>query len=133
LDRVAGIAFGRATNMERYEIFQTQAMIQAGETHNIFLDRDGTVWAWGYNGDGELGNGNWSDSSILMQVVGLSNIVAVAVSEGGYFSLALDANGIVWSWGANWSDQLGRNNGLIKMEIPLHLWLVEQYCCDSCW
>ncbi|HZF02221.1 MAG TPA: hypothetical protein VE344_10035 [Methylomirabilota bacterium] len=96
------------------KFFQTQAMIQAGETHNIFLDRDGTVWAWGYNGDGELGNGNWSDSSILMQVVGLSNIVAVAVSEGGYFSLALDANGIVWSWGANWSDQLGRNNGLYQ-------------------
>ena len=89
-------------------------IIGAGSSHNVVIRRDGTVWAWGSNGNGQLGNGQWTGSSVPVQVTGLSNIVALSVAPDDSFTLALDANGKVWSWGANGSGQLGRGDGLYQ-------------------
>jgi alpha-tubulin suppressor-like RCC1 family protein len=89
-------------------------IIGAGVSHNVVIRRDGTVWAWGANDNGELGNGNWTDTNALVQVTGLSNIVAVAAPPDGSFNLALDSSGKVWSWGAGGSGQLGRGDGLYE-------------------
>ena len=91
-------------------------IIGAGVSHNVVIRRDGTVWAWGANGNGELGNGQWTDTNTPVQVTGLSNIVALAAPADGYFTLALDSSGKVWSWGANGSGQLGRDDGLYEDE-----------------
>ncbi|MGO8681209.1 MAG: hypothetical protein ACLQUR_04585 [Limisphaerales bacterium] len=91
-------------------------IIGAGVSHNVVIRRDGTVWAWGANGNGQLGNGQTTDSSAPVQVTGLSNIVALSVAPDDSFALALDANGKVWSWGANGSGQLGRGDGLYADE-----------------
>jgi hypothetical protein len=69
------------------------------------LKNDGTVWAWGYNGDGELGNGTNTDSNVPVPVSGLSGITAIA--GGGYHSLALKNDWTVWAWGYNEYGQLG--------------------------
>ena len=59
---------------------------------------DGTVWAWGLNGSGQLGNGTNTDSYIPVQVSGLAGVVAM---PGGYFhSLALKSDGTVLGVGA---------------------------------
>jgi len=87
-------------------------IIGAGASHNVVIRRDGTVWAWGANGSGQLGNGQWSDSTTPVQVAGLSNIVALSVAPDDSFTLALDSQGKVWSWGANAFGQLGRGDGL---------------------
>jgi RHS repeat-associated protein len=80
--------------------------IAAGQYHSLALRSDGTVWAWGYNAVGQLGNSTTANSSIPVQVQGLpSNIVAIAA--GGYHSLALDANGNVWGWGYDSDGELG--------------------------
>jgi alpha-tubulin suppressor-like RCC1 family protein len=55
--------------------------------HILVLKSDGTVWAWGYNQEGELGNGTSVDSFIPVQVSGLKGGVAIAV--GGSDSLAI--------------------------------------------
>jgi alpha-tubulin suppressor-like RCC1 family protein len=81
--------------------------IAAGYKYNLALDNSGRVWAWGYNGDGELGNGTTTNSLTPVRVSGLTGIVAVAAEYDGTHSLALDASGQVWAWGANAKGQLG--------------------------
>jgi alpha-tubulin suppressor-like RCC1 family protein len=79
--------------------------IAAGYVHNLALKNDGSVWAWGYNYHGELGNGGTQDSITPVKVLGLSNIVSIAASL--YHSLALRSDGRVFGWGANDYGQVG--------------------------
>jgi len=79
--------------------------IAAGSNHTIALKSDGTVWTWGYNGDGELGNGTTTNSSTPIAVPGLNNVVAIGATASA--SYALTADGTLWSWGANSNGQLG--------------------------
>ena len=73
--------------------------ISSGDWHNIILKKDGTVWAWGYNEDGRLGDGTIKNRKELVQVKGLANIKAI--SAGTSHSLALKEDGTVWAWGNN--------------------------------
>jgi hypothetical protein len=79
--------------------------IAGGWEHSLALKSDGTVWAWGYNGDGELGNGTTANSSTPVQVSSLSG--AVAIAGGAYHSLALKSDGTAWAWGDASYGQLG--------------------------
>ncbi len=87
--------------------------IAAGGNHSLAVDVNGGVWAWGYNYQGQLGFESTSYPYIQttpVEVDGLTDITQV--SAGSYHSLAVDANGTVWAWGANWSGQLGRGGQL---------------------
>jgi alpha-tubulin suppressor-like RCC1 family protein len=88
--------------------------VAGGRTHSLALRSDGTVWAWGGNADGQLGNGSTVSSPTPVQVQGLSNVVAVAAGNAN--SQALRADGTVWSWGNNYFGQLG--NGLAPVGSP---------------
>ena len=84
--------------------------ISAGDYHSLALLANGTVVAWGYNGDGELGNGTPSTSGCYCidtpaPVSGLSGVVAV--SSGYADNVALLANGTVMAWGYNADGELG--------------------------
>jgi alpha-tubulin suppressor-like RCC1 family protein len=83
----------------------TTPQISSGGAHSLSLKSDGTVWAWGYNYDGQLGDGSITDSSTPVQVSSLSGVIAVA--GGGSHSLALKSDGTVWAWGNNGEGQLG--------------------------
>src|SRR4030067_648484 len=81
------------------------AAVAAGGYHTVALKSDGTVWAWGYNGEGELGDGSTTNRSVPVQVTGLSGVAAVAAD--GYHTVSLKSDGTVWAWGSNGSGQLG--------------------------
>ena len=66
---------------------------------------DGTVWAWGNNTHGELGDGTAANRSDAVKVLNLTNIVSV--SGGDSHSSALAADGTVWKWGLNDVGELG--------------------------
>lgn len=84
-----------------------------GGSHTVVLNPDGTVWALGRNGDGQLGNGRFGgQSDEPLQVKGLSNITAVAAK--GTTSVALHRDGTVWTWGNNASGQLGDGTTLSR-------------------
>jgi len=58
----------------------TFTAISAGGGHSLALRSDGTVWAWGYNGVGQLGNGTTGGTGVFppVQVSGLTNVIAIA-------------------------------------------------------
>ena len=83
--------------------------IEAGSFHTLALKADGSVWAWGLNDNGQLGNGTTSAAPtpvpVGAAVPGFNNIIAI--SAGDEHSLALKADGTVWVWGSNEFGQIG--------------------------
>ena len=80
--------------------------VAGGEGHTIALKSDGTVWTWGWNNYGQLGNGTkGTNEYIPIQVNELSNVTAIAASW--YWSFALKSDGTLWGWGYNAWGQLG--------------------------
>jgi alpha-tubulin suppressor-like RCC1 family protein len=75
----------------------------------LAIKTDGTLWAWGRNDEGSLGDntGNVSKSSPV-QIGLLTDWVDIAAS--GTWALATRANGTLWSWGVNSQGQLGQND-----------------------
>lgn len=88
--------------------------IKAGPTHSIARKWDGTVWTWGYNFVGQLGDGTTNSSSSPVKVDGLSKISKVAA--GYMHSMALKDDGSVWAWGWNEYGQLGNGSNLNQTE-----------------
>ncbi len=93
--------------------------IAAGGSHSLFLKADGTVWASGANGDGQLGDGTYTDRFTATRVSGLSDIVAVAA--GVSHSLFLGSDGTVWACGRNTLGQLGNGVWGYTEATPVHV------------
>jgi alpha-tubulin suppressor-like RCC1 family protein len=72
--------------------------IAAGEVHSLALLKDGSVWAWGSNSSGQLGDGTKMNRNVPVRVSGLSGVQAIAAGER--HSLALKNDGTVWTWGS---------------------------------
>ncbi len=79
--------------------------VAAGAFHSLFLKNDGTVWACGNNGGGQLGDGSNTNATVAVQVSGLNGITAIAA--GYFYSLFLKNDGTVWACGDNSYGQLG--------------------------
>ncbi len=79
--------------------------VAAGGYHSIALGSDGTVWTWGNNAAGQLGDGTTENSAKPIPVKGITD--AIAISGGYAHTLALKKDGTVWAWGHNSSGQLG--------------------------
>jgi alpha-tubulin suppressor-like RCC1 family protein len=100
--------------------------IAGGDLYNLALKEDGTVWAWGKNDHGQLGDETTTDRNTPVQVsnapltnappnnafsstqVGVNKLSGVkAIAGGDHHSLALKEDGTVWAWGENDYAQLG--------------------------
>ncbi|GFE58101.1 hypothetical protein AOG1_19810 [Geobacter sp. AOG1] len=85
--------------------------VAAGSYHTLALKDDGSVWAWGSNANGQLGDNSTTQRLVPVQVYGLGpGAGVIAVAAGGNFSLALKSDGSVWAWGQNTLGQLGDNS-----------------------
>jgi alpha-tubulin suppressor-like RCC1 family protein len=89
--------------------------VAGGADFNVALRADGTVWSWGIDDYGQLGNGKSEEfDNLPSEVVGpdgqghLRDVVSIAA--GGGFSMARLSNGSIWTWGENSSGQLGIGN-----------------------
>lgn len=92
--------------------------ISGGGLHSLSLKNDGTVWSWGRNLEGQLGDSTNTNSNVPIQLSSFTGITAVAA--GGYHSLALKNDSTVWAWGTNTYGQLG-NGSTIASNIPLQV------------
>ncbi|GAB6043855.1 RCC1 domain-containing protein [Endothiovibrio diazotrophicus] len=100
----AGSGTTATTPVQVYGLSDVVA-VSAGSAFSIALKSDGTVWAWGSNNYGQIGDSTTTDKSVPIQVEGLSNVTAI--DAGGSFALALKGDGTVWAWGSDHDGQLG--------------------------
>ena len=78
-------------------------------SHAMTRKTDGTLWAWGNNGQGRLGLNNETQYSSPVQVPGTTWAMAVPLKSG--FTIATKTDGTLWGWGANnHNGALGQNN-----------------------
>lgn len=84
--------------------------IAAGLGHSLALQADGTLWAWGSNLSGQLGNGTSIDQNVPVPVSNPGTSLYVAITAGDSYSVARQADGSLWSWGSNLSGQLGNGD-----------------------
>ncbi|TDH27775.1 T9SS type A sorting domain-containing protein [Segetibacter sp. 3557_3] len=80
-------------------------MVRAAQYHTVALKANGTLWTWGQNSDGHLGNGTAVNSAIPIQV-GTENSW-LSISAGNVHSHAIKSDGSLWGWGNNQSGKLG--------------------------
>ena len=74
--------------------------VKTGYYHSIALTEKGEVYTWGYNGNGQLGNGTREDSLVPVKVTGLKNVTKVNAYK--YMTIALTQNGEVYAWGSGY-------------------------------
>jgi alpha-tubulin suppressor-like RCC1 family protein len=91
--------------------------VAAGSSHALALRQDGTVWAWGSNSFGQLGDGTKSDAGLAQQVQGLHGVVAVAA--GQQHSIVLKQDGSLWTWGTNTNGVMG--TGSDRRDSPVRV------------
>ena len=83
-------------------IGQRVVAVSAGGLHSFAITADGAVWSWGCGLHGQLGHGDQQNQLLPKKIEAFADQRVVAVSAGAYHSLALTADGAVWSWG--WGD-----------------------------
>jgi alpha-tubulin suppressor-like RCC1 family protein len=83
------------------------ASVSAGFGYTVALKTGGTMWAWGYNNFGQLGDGTTTQRNSPVQVGTDTDWGAVSPSPLSAHTLALKLNGTLWAWGKNSSGQLG--------------------------
>jgi len=88
--------------------------IAVSSFHNMALDEQGRIWAWGAGSAGRLGigsNANINRPILVTQAYNGELLPRMhGIATGGAFSMALDENGGVWAWGNNHRGQVGNGN-----------------------
>ncbi|MFZ1218545.1 MAG: hypothetical protein WAO00_04590, partial [Chthoniobacterales bacterium] len=99
--------------------------------HTLAVTSDGTVWAWGYNSFGQLGDDTTQPRSGPVQVSGLTGVIAIATSWS--YSMAMKADGTVWAWGDGASGTLPGVDPYVPQQIGLGLLDTNQNGMDDRW
>ncbi|MBI0071407.1 InlB B-repeat-containing protein [Bifidobacterium apousia] len=87
---------------------KTFVSVSAGTTFSMALASDGTVYTWGDNSRGELGNGSTTNSSVPVKAN--LNATITAISAGYWHAMALSSSGTIYTWGDNEYGQLGNGH-----------------------
>lgn len=86
---------------------QDWVQVAVGYSHTLALKADGTLWAWGSNQYGQLGIATNAGTSTFVNTPAQVPGVYVQVAVGFMHTLALKADGTLWTWGSNENGQLG--------------------------
>jgi len=103
---------GTTTNHDSPEVITLgtgvkPAAISAGTAHSLAIGFDGKLYAWGYNGDGSLGDGATTDQHSPEAITLPAGVKPTAISAGTDSSLAIGSDGKLYAWGDNTFGELG--------------------------
>jgi RHS repeat-associated protein len=104
-------------------------IVEAGAHFSFAIKNDGSVWAWGCNQNGQLGNGTNISQSSPVPVTNLNDVIDI--KAGNYHSLALRSDGTVWSWGNNSSGELG-NGTTTSSSVPEKITRLNNIVAIAC-
>ena len=94
-------------------------MVAAGSNSTTALRYDGTVWGWGSNGSGQLGDGTHTTRPAPVQAQNITDVARIAV--GSHHTVALRTDGTVWTWGSNFNHQIAdgtRTSRTTPFQVP---------------
>ncbi|MCI5195002.1 MAG: hypothetical protein D3919_01975, partial [Candidatus Electrothrix sp. AW5] len=94
------------------------AKVAAGANHTVIIKDDGSLWAWGTNGHGQLGDGTTINKNSPVQIG--TDIDWQAVAAGYYHTVALKTDGSLWAWGTNGHGELG-DGTTSQRNSPVHI------------
>ena len=100
---------------------KTVIAVAAGNDHSVALCSDGTLAAWGFGSNGELGNNSTVNSSVpvLVSVAGvLAGKSVTAIAVGNNHAVALCSDGSLAAWGFNVDGRLG-NGSTVNSSVPV--------------
>jgi hypothetical protein len=100
---------------------QAQSVL-AGGNHNCAVKTDHTLWCWGNNFSGQLGDGTTTNSPVPVQVSGHATDWAT-VTGGGDGTCAVKTDHTLWCWGLNFAGQLGdgtTTNSPVPVQVSGH-------------
>ncbi len=125
--RSSPVQVGSLTNWKQVECnFSNQTV---ASSHTLALKTDGTLWAWGDNGQGHLGDGTIVSKSSPIQVGLLTNWKQI--SAGDDLSVALKTDGTLWSWGSSGEGQGGRGD-TTRRSSPVQIGSLTNWKQVSC-
>lgn len=108
------LSTGFAQGLPEYQV----TAIATSSLHTVALRADGTVWAWGDNKFGQIGDGTYTDKHTPVQVIGLTDVISIAANDN--YTVALKSDGSVWAWGDNTYGKLGNGNAS-KRNTPVQV------------
>ena len=92
---------------------KTFCTILGGNTHTTALDKNGQLWGWGYNNDGQLGDNTNVSKRTPVSILGTKKTFC-RISTQYKNVMAIDKNGQVWGWGYNYYGGLGDNTKVYR-------------------
>ena len=104
-----GTTLNRSSPVSVIGGFTDWCQTSAGGAHSLAVRQNGTLWTWGLNGNGRLGDGTTLNRSSPVSVVG-GFTDWCQVSAGCNHTLAVRQTGTLWAWGSNLNGQLGTNS-----------------------
>lgn len=117
-------AGGMAVEPVAVDALTSVVQLGVGDEHTCVLRKGNTVWCWGYNGNGCVGNGSGTDQSVPIKVFTAEHL---ALSGSSFHSCAItDAGGgQVWCWGSNETGQIGDGGEEGDASVPVKVKLVS--------
>jgi len=100
----------------------SSAAVASGQSHSLAVTSTGGVYAWGFNGSGQLGNGGATNQSVPVPVAIPARVRITSVAAGWDQSLALTSTGTVLAWGLDRYGELG-NGSLKNSHVPVPVML----------
>ncbi|HMR19727.1 MAG TPA: hypothetical protein PKA53_10555, partial [Sphingobacterium sp.] len=99
-------------------------VVETATNHSLGIKDDGTLWGWGNNLDGQLGNGSIIEQNVPVQI-GKDNDWKI-ISSGDDYTLGIKNDGTLWAWGENRDGKLGDGTTISKLvptKISTDAWL----------